>query len=159
MISVREIKETDNLFLEEMLYQMVFFESPELKPPPEKLINIPEIRRYIRYIKDYGSGIISLDKNEPTGAAWYILFPDNDRGYGFLDSNTPEISMAVKESCRNKGIGTLLLKELIALACGKGFKNLSLSVDMKNPSVRLYERFGFKKVKQNITDRVMLLEI
>lgn len=158
MISVRGIKDTDYPFLEEMLYQMVFFENSDLKPPAAELIGIPEISRYIRYVKEYGAGIISLDNNEPTGAAWFILFPDNDRGYGFVDVNTPEISMAVKESYRNKGIGTFLLKELITLARGKGYKNLSLSVDIKNPAVRLYERFGFKKVKQNITDWVMLLE-
>ena len=159
MISIREIKKTDHAFLEEMLYQMVFFENPDLKPPADKLISIPEISRYIRYIKEYGGGIISMDNNEPTGAAWYILFPEDDRGYGFVDDNTPEISMAVRESHRNKGIGAFLLKELIALARQNGRKTLSLSVDMKNPAVRLYERFGFKKIKQNITDRVMLLEL
>jgi len=154
----REIQENDYAFLEEMLYEMVFFEDPALKPTPAELLKIPEINRYIKYIMPYGGGVIALDNDKQAGAAWYILFPDNDRGYGFVDGNTPEISMAVMENYRNKGVGTFLLKELITLSRGKGYKNLSLSVDIKNPAVRLYERFGFKKVKQNITDWVMLLE-
>ncbi|HPN65224.1 MAG TPA: GNAT family N-acetyltransferase, partial [Candidatus Goldiibacteriota bacterium] len=99
------------------------------------------------------------DNDKPAGAAWYILFPENDKGYGFVEAGIPEISVAVRKEFRNRGIGTLLLKELTALAHIKGYYALSLSTDMKNPSVRLYERMGFKKIKQNKADWVMRLEI
>ncbi|MBN2753835.1 MAG: GNAT family N-acetyltransferase [Candidatus Goldbacteria bacterium] len=159
MIKIREIQDKDYAFLEEMLYEMVFFEDPALKPAPDVLLKIPEINRYVRYIAPYGGGVIAIDNDKPAGAAWYILFPENDKGYGFVETGIPEISIAVRKDWRNRGIGTLLLKELTAIALKKGYKALSLSTDMKNPSVRLYERFGFKKVKQNITDRVMLLKL
>jgi len=159
LINIREIQGSDYAFLEEMLYEMVFFEDPSLKPPPAELLKIPEINRYVRYIMPYGGGVIALDNDKPAGAAWYILFPENDKGYGFVETGVPEISVAVRKEYRNKGIGTLLLKELTALALKKGYNALSLSTDMKNPSVRLYERMGFKKIKQNKADWVMKLEI
>ncbi len=159
MIKVREIQDKDYAFLEEMLYEMVFFEDPALKPPSSELLKIPEINRYIRYIAPYGGGVTAFKDDKPAGAAWYILFPENDKGYGFVEAGIPEISVAVKKECRNMGIGTLLLKELAVLIRKKGFSALSLSTDMKNPSVRLYERMGFKKIKQNKTDWVMKMEI
>lgn len=159
MIKIREIQDKDYAFLEEMLYEMVFFEDPALKPAPAVLLKNPEINRYVRYIAPYGGGAIALENYKPAGAAWYILFPENDKGYGFVEAGIPEISVAVKKEYRNMGIGTLLLKELTALALKKGYKALSLSTDMKNPSVRLYERMGFKKKSRNRADWVMKLEM
>ena len=55
-----------------------------------------------------------------------------------------------------KGIGTILLKEMIRKAKNSGFISLSLSVDPKNLALRLYERQGFVKVGINGTSWDMM---
>ncbi|HML04143.1 MAG TPA: GNAT family N-acetyltransferase [Methanobacterium sp.] len=54
-------------------------------------------------------------------------------------------SVAVDDSCRGKGIGTLILEKSLELARDMGCKRVVLDVDLKNEgALRLYERFGFK---------------
>lgn len=54
--------------------------------------------------------------------------------------------MALLPEYRGKGIGTLLLNEMIRKVKDSGLISLSLSVDLKNPALRLYKRQGFVKV-------------
>ena len=56
--------------------------------------------------------------------------------------------LAVREHHRNKGIGTILLRSTIDFAQHKGFSQIQLEVVNTNPlAAKLYERIGFKKVK------------
>jgi Acetyltransferase (GNAT) family len=86
------------------------------------------------------------DRGEPVGAAWYRLFPPGEPGFGFVDERTPELSLAVIEEARGRGIGTRLLLLLLDRARDDGFQALSLSVEPDNPARRLYERHGFVRV-------------
>lgn len=71
--------------------------------------------------------VIALSEdNMLVGAAWYRLFTENQKGYGYVDSNTPEIGIAVKDDVRGNGIGTLLLKKLFETALEDGYTSLSL---------------------------------
>ena len=45
---------------------------------------------------------------------------------------------------RRQGVGSALLKALIAQARRDGLRALSLSVELENPARRLYEKLGFK---------------
>jgi len=56
--------------------------------------------------------------------------------------------LAVREHHRSKGIGTILLHSTIDFAQHKGFSQIQLEVVNTNPlAAKLYERIGFKKVK------------
>jgi ribosomal protein S18 acetylase RimI-like enzyme len=83
------------------------------------------------------------------GAAWYRLFPASAAGFGFVDEQTPELTIAVVPSCRGKGYGEELLEALLAQAKRDGFEQVSLSVEPDNPALRLYERHGFHKVGES----------
>ena len=55
-------------------------------------------------------------------------------------------SLAVAGGARGAGIGTALMRALIAVAVDEGYPALSLSVALANPALRLYERLGFVAV-------------
>jgi GNAT superfamily N-acetyltransferase len=103
-----------------------------------------------RYVLGWGrpgdAAVIAIEDYWPVGAAWYRLFTRDDPGYGFVDEQTPEISIAVVPNRRGHGHGSQLLEALIERARQEGYKSLSLSVEPDNPSLALYERFGFRKV-------------
>lgn len=105
-----------------------------------------------RYVEGWGRpgdrGLIALDEGFAVGAAWYRLFTAARPGYGFLDEQTPELTIAVVPSKRGRGLGEELLTALLDHARQDGFATLSLSVERDNPALHLYERFGFATVKE-----------
>jgi ribosomal protein S18 acetylase RimI-like enzyme len=107
-----------------------------------------------RYVMNWGrrgdAAVIALDDDGlPVGAAWYRLFKAKEPGYGFVDEQTPELSIAVVPSRRGKGFGDELLEALLTQAKRDGFTQVSLSVEPENPALRLYERHGFEKVGES----------
>jgi len=78
----------------------------------------------------------------PVGAAWARLLTGDDRGYGYVDDATAELSIAVLPAYRGRRIGTRLLERLLDAARERG-QDLCLSVQADNAARRLYERMGF----------------
>jgi ribosomal protein S18 acetylase RimI-like enzyme len=62
-----------------------------------------------------------------------------------LGEGIPELAIAVLPADRNRGIGTKLLMQIIAVA-GEIFPAISLSVRSHSRAISLYERVGFVKV-------------
>jgi ribosomal protein S18 acetylase RimI-like enzyme len=92
--------------------------------------------------------MIAIDQGFPVGAAWYRLFKPDRRGYGFVDEQTPELSIAVVPSRRGAGIGGELMTGLLERARREGYAAISLSVAKDSPAVGLYERYGFERVDE-----------
>ena len=116
-----------------------------------------------RYVQAWGrqgdTGVIALDEGFPVGAAWYRLFRESDPGYGFVDEQTPELAIAVLPSRRGRGLGEELLRALMDRARAEGHRAISLSVEPQNPALKLYERFGFRKVAERDGAWTMLAEL
>jgi ribosomal protein S18 acetylase RimI-like enzyme len=83
------------------------------------------------------------------GAAWLRFFTEDDPSYGFLDSDTPELSIGVSPQCRGRGLGTQLCTRLLDAAEARGIRRVSLSVEKANPAGALYERLGFATVRDD----------
>ncbi|MGD1859010.1 MAG: GNAT family N-acetyltransferase [Leptolyngbyaceae cyanobacterium] len=81
----------------------------------------------------------------PIGAAWLRLWSGDNKGFGYIDDDIPELSIGVAPDYRGQGVGTRLLNELLADAKGR-FSAVSLSVRGDNPAVHLYSRVGFVPV-------------
>jgi [ribosomal protein S18]-alanine N-acetyltransferase len=151
-IHFKSIHKYDYPFLREMLYVAVFVPEEE-RPLPFSIIDLPEISKYIDNWNDtFDFGLIALYHDEPVGAIWCRLFTEDYKGYGYIDSETPEVSMALKEEFRNRGFGTQMMNQIFNLAREKGFKALSLSVDKRNMANRLYLRMGFEIVDNEGAD-------
>jgi len=116
-----------------------------------------------RYVAGWGrrgdTALVAIDQFQPIGAAWYRLFPADGPGYGFLDEETPELTIAVVPSRRGKGLGKELLEALLAQAKAEGYKQISLSVEADNPALRLYEQHGFSKVGERAGAWVMRAQL
>jgi ribosomal protein S18 acetylase RimI-like enzyme len=142
--TIRKLKDTETGILEEMLYNAVFV-PPGADKPPYEIVHYPELSVYYRDFNRPGDLCLVAEKeNRIAGAVWTRLFSEADRGYGFVDEQTPELSMAVYEQFRNQGIGTLLLEAMINFLAEEGYCKVSLSVDKINYAYRLYRRWGFE---------------
>ena len=138
-----------------MLYNAIFV--PEGIPPlPKSIIDAPEISKYVEdWGKETDFGIIVEVDHKPIGAIWGRLLDEDHKGYGYIDSKTPELSMAVEESYRGKGIGDKLLSIFLVRAKELGYKSISLSVDKRNKAFEFYKRMGFKIVSEQETAYTM----
>jgi GNAT superfamily N-acetyltransferase len=94
------------------------------------------------------AGLIAEQDDDLVAAAWYRLFPEDLPGYGFVDENIPEVTIGVRQDMRGRGIGATLLEALSGHARQSGFRALSLSVEIDNPAVRLYQRAGLVPLSQ-----------
>lgn len=93
------------------------------------------------------------------GAAWWRLFSSDEPGYGFVATEVPEVSIAVRPEHRGQGVGGVLMRRLIAHAQEEGLPGLSLSVERENPAMRLYVRLGFIQVGGSADAATMLLRV
>jgi len=136
-------------FLEEMAYQALYVPEGQ-KPFPRKLIKHPDLAKYYKNWgkpNDLGYAAVDISSHKKVGASWLRLFLEPDKGFGYINDKTPELAISVLPEYRGMGIGTRLMTELLALA-DKQFSAVCLSVNISNPAVRLYRRFGFATIRQ-----------
>jgi GNAT superfamily N-acetyltransferase len=103
-----------------------------------------------RYVDGWGRAgdlaVIAADGPNPVGAAWCRRFRAAAPGHGFVDEQTPELTIAVVPSKRKHGVGQELLDALLERARAEGVPALSLSVEKGSAAVAFYERNGFASV-------------
>ncbi len=117
----------------------------------------PEFRHYTRPVPERGDfGLVAERAGEPIGAAWALLLPADEPGYGFLDESTPEISLWVRQDARGTGVGGRLLDGIQQEAADRGRVRLSLSVEGANGARQLYASRGFTQVEGREDDGVMV---
>lgn len=143
-----------------MLYDAIFVEEGQPKLP-KSIIEEPSLAKYIANFgsNKYDLCLVAVENEELIGACWGRIFDENNKGYGFLDSETPELSIAIKERFRNNGVGTELIKRITENYRALGIQSLSLSVDKKNLAVVLYKRIGFKVKIETEKSVVMRMEL
>jgi ribosomal protein S18 acetylase RimI-like enzyme len=116
-----------------------------------------------RYVAGWGrdgdNALVAIDQFQPVGAAWYRLFEQDEPGYGYVDEETPELTIAVVPSRRGLGLGEQLLTALLEDARAAGYRRISLSVEPDNPALHLYEQHGFAKVGERGGAWVMRAEL
>jgi GNAT superfamily N-acetyltransferase len=105
-----------------------------------------------RYVDGWGragdAAVISAEGTNRWGAAWCRLFRADAPGYGFVDEETPELTIAVVPSKRRHGVGQELLDGLLERVRADGVARLSLSVQNVSDAVAFYERNGFTQVSE-----------
>jgi len=112
-----------------------------------------------RYVDGWGrpgdTALIAMEGGHRVGAAWFRLFRQAAPGYGFVDDQTPELTVVVVPSRQGQGIGKLLLNGLIDRARDDAFRALSVSVERGAAEVAAFEGEGFEQVDE--TDHAVIL--
>lgn len=152
---IRKAGKAEWPLLRKFLYNAVFI--PEgMGPPPESIVDLPELRVYIQ---DFGKGkadtaFLAEEQAQTVGMVWARIMED----YGHLDNDTPSLAIAVLEGYRGRGIGTALMEKILDCLREKGYKGASLSVQEENPAAGLYKRLGFDVVFKRDGELVMKKE-
>lgn len=147
-VRVREARADDLPFLWEMLLEATYPLPGWERSSCAELQVDPHNSLYLAgWGRDGDRALIAEAGDQGLGATWFRLFGDEHPPYGFIDTRTPELAIAVLPDRRGGGIGTALLTALIAEARSAGFPAISLSVAAPNPALRLYERLGFERVE------------
>ncbi|MBE9030183.1 GNAT family N-acetyltransferase [filamentous cyanobacterium LEGE 11480] len=101
------------------------------------------------YAEDWGRagdlGFGAFDGERAIGAGWIRLWSGEEKGYGYIADDIPELALAVAPDYRGQGIGTQILQQILDSA-KTTYPAISLSVREDNPVIQMYERLGFQHV-------------
>ena len=149
--NLRSGTQRDLPFLSRMLLEAFFWDPSLARPSLGEFLRNPRFQLLEEWGRTGDSSVIAECDGRPVGAAWCRLWNDENHSYGYVDSETPELGMAVEREYRSKGIGRSLLRALVHDTQARGIQRISLSVDSSNFAGRLYESEGFSKVGQSGT--------
>jgi ribosomal protein S18 acetylase RimI-like enzyme len=154
---IRPAQAFDILFMQEMLYEAVYWRENPNKPTYDEALAMPEMSKVLAQWgkRKWDTGVLAYRGSDPAGAAWFRLWTDKNHINGYLDAKTPVIVIAVHEAHRRVGVGGRLLDALILSAKQQNIPQLSLSVTTDNHALHLYQQKGFKQVKQ--TDDMLMM--
>ena len=143
--TIREMTAQEYPLLNDFLYEAIFV--PEgVEPPSKSIITAPELQIYV---KDFGTSkddfsLVAEVENKIIGAVWVRIMND----YGHIDDKTPSLAISLYKKYRGQGIGSSLIKEMLSLLQVHDYKCVSLSVQKANYATKLYQKIGFRIIKE-----------
>lgn len=151
--TIREIQKQEYPLLNHFLYEAIFIPKG-VEPPPKTIIASPELQVYV---KGFGEakddlGLVAEVDGKIVGAVWIRIMND----YGHVDNETPSLAISLDREYRGLGIGTALMKEMLAALASRGYSRVSLSVQKANYAVKLYQKVGFEILKENEEEYLMV---
>ena len=143
--TIREMTAQEYPLLDDFLYEAIFV--PEgVEPPSKSIITAPELQVYV---KGFGASkddfaLVAEVENKIIGAVWVRIMND----YGHIDDKTPYLAISLYKKYRGQGIGSSLIKEMLSLLQVHDYKCVSLSVQKANYAAKLYQKIGFRIIKE-----------
>ena len=150
---IRPMRPEEYPQLKDFLLDAIFLRPGEATPTTQ-VAELPALRIYWeRFGREASDCALCAERSgETVGAVWLRTI----RGYGYAGEGIPELSISVKSPFRNRGIGTALLAAMLAQAKERNIAAVSLSVQRDNPALRLYLRAGFRMLREDGRECVML---
>ena len=153
---IRARRETEYPLLEDFLYEAIFI--PEgVEPPPKSIVNTPELQVYIENFgtQIHDNALVAEANHEVIGAVWVRIMND----YGHIDDKTPSFAISSYKEYRGLGIGTEMMKAMLAILKDCGYRQASLAVQKANYAVKMYRKVGFEIVGENEQEYIMIAQI
>lgn len=144
--TLRLAEPEDEHFLWRMIYEATHLEEAGVSFAAAR--QYPALARYVEHWgqeHDVGYIAIDPDADRMVAAAWFRLLRRENKGFGYVSDELPELAIGALTAYRGQGAGTALLAALIRQAQG-AYPGLSLNVRHGNPAARRYERFGFQRL-------------
>lgn len=153
---IREMQQAEYPLLDNFLYEAIFI-LDGVEPPPKSIIYRPELQVYISEFgkSKHDIALVADINGKIAGAVWVRIMND----YGHIDDKTPSFAISVYKEYRGKGIGTALMREMLAILKKRGYKQASLSVQKKNFAAEMYRKLGFKTIDENEEEYLMVKKL
>ena len=151
--TIREIKETEYSLLNDFLYEAIFI--PEgTATPPKSIINTPELQVYVSKFgtQKHDKALVAEVNNKVVGAVWVRIMND----YGHINDMTPSFAISLYREYRGLGIGTEMMRKMLAILKDCGYAQASLAVQKANYAVKMYRKVGFEIVGENAEEYIMV---
>lgn len=151
--TIRKMAVPEYPLLSDFLYEAIFIPDG-IKPPPRNIIASPELQVYVERfgaLKD-DFALVAEIEGKVVGAVWVRIMND----YGHIDEETPSLAISLYKEYRGQGIGTAMMKEMLALLKSHGYSRVSLSVQKANYATKLYLKVGFEIVRENDEEYIMV---
>ncbi len=151
--TIRKIQKQECPLLDNFLYEAIFI--PEgVDPPPKIIITSPELQVYVEHFGELKDdwGLAAEVDGKIVGAVWTRIMND----YGHIDDKTPSLAISLYKEYRGFGIGTAMMKEILALLKSHGYSQVSLSVQKANYAVKMYLKIGFEIIRENEEEYIMV---
>lgn len=154
--TIREIQKREYPLLDNFLYEAIFI--PEgIEPPPKTIITSPELQVYVERFGELEDdwGLVAEVDGRIVGAVWVRIMND----YGHIDNETPSLAISLYKEYRGFGIGTAMMREILALLKAHGYKQVSLSVQKANYAAKLYLKVGFEIIREQEEEYIMVCHL
>lgn len=110
----------------------------------KSLSDIPKLAIYNEFYgftsKDLG--LYALVDNKLAGAVWIRRLNADHGSNGYVDDNTPVLTIAVLPEFRGKEIGSQMIEQLF-IEAGALYEHISTSIVHNSQAMSFYERHGF----------------
>jgi len=150
---IRTMKKSEYPLLDNFIYEAIYI--PEgVAAPAKTVINNPDIQVYIA---GFGTEkddhcVVAEVNGEVIGAVWVRIMDD----YGHIDDETPSLAISLYKQYRKRGIGTDLMKRILAILKEKGYSQTSLAVQKANYALKMYQAVGYEIVDENEEEYIMV---
>lgn len=153
-IGIRSAVAGDLSFMKEMLYEAVFWRRGPATPTIEVGLELPDVASILlEWGRRKGdTALIAEDGANPVGSVWFRYWPEESNMRGYTDEEVPVLVIGVREDYRRKGIGGMLITEILKKTKGR----ISLCVSKDNQAYKLYINHGFTEFR-DIGDSIIMV--
>ncbi|MBQ9936592.1 MAG: GNAT family N-acetyltransferase [Lachnospiraceae bacterium] len=151
--TIRPITSQEYSLLDNFLYEAIFI--PEgFEAPPKDIIKAPELQVYVESFgtRDGDICFVAEVAGRVVGAVWVRIMDD----YGHVEDGVPSFAISLYKKYRGCGIGTELMKRMLAELQIRGYKKASLAVQKANYAVKMYKKVGFEIIDENDEEYIMM---
>lgn len=151
--NIRKIAQKEIALLDDFLYEAIFI--PEgADAPPREIIGASELQVYVQNFGGQDGDICFVAEAEGkiVGAVWVRIMED----YGHVEEDVPSFAISLYKEYRGLGIGTAMMKRMLAELKLRGYQKASLAVQKANYAVKMYKKVGFEIVDENEEEYIMV---
>lgn len=153
---IREMKKEEYPLLKDFLYESIFIPEGE-KPLPKSVLDEPVLQVYFSNFgtEKHDRALVAEVNNKIVGAVWVRIMND----FGHVDDQTPSFAISLFKEYRGLGIGTEMMKRMLAILQNCGYEKASLSVQKANYAAKMYRDIGFEIVDENEEEYIMVYRL